>query len=169
MRKVAQSPLDNVLDDKFDIEEDTGDEGDENLDKFEDSSPEGQIFEVMFYIDYDAGADPQGSPEEDAETRTFAVDLFEDMFGVELNKPDADYGVTDETAYMFTVPKDQIKELIAKIHQFSDMDGGDFVPLIDDLVAFDFNLIDPAGADPEFPRHTQFEDEIRFSDWEERL
>jgi len=170
MRKVAQSPLDNVLDDDL-LEDDLVDSEDEETpdSDSEDEAPKKTVYEVLFSIDYDAGVDPHETWDQEKESRKFAEDLFEDMFGVKLENPDPDYGIQDDTAFMFMVPKDQIKEVLAKIHEFSDMDGGDFIPLIDGLVAFNFSVVDPAGDDDMFPRSDPFEDEIRFSEWEKRL
>jgi len=172
MRKLSKDPLEELLESGFSLEDDDiGDEEEENTERLDEGAdkPLGAVYEVLFHIDYDTGAEKHKSWEEEKEAKQFAKELFEDMFGVEIKKPADEYFVPDETAFTFTVPKDQIKELIAKIHQFTDMEGGDFIPLIDDLVAFDFNVVDPLGSDDAFPRSEPFEDEIRFSQWEERL
>lgn len=168
MRKIAKDPLEELLESGFSPDDDVGSEEEENSELLEEEQ-DPTTYEIMFHIDYDAGAEEHESWEAELEARRFAVDLFEDMFGVKLEKPDSSYAVPEETAFVFQVPKDQIKETMAKIYQFSDMDGGDFIPLIDDLVAFDFNVVDPLGADKSFPRSAPFEDEIGFSEWEERL
>ena len=156
-----------ILEDEIKTEE-------ENWYKFEDTEEAEETIDnpyiVSFTLDYDEGIDPLAvhpTDESEVEERAFAKELFEELFGVELSQPE-EY-ILEDNSYIFKIPKTEIKEVMNKISQYTDMEGQDFIPLTDHLVAFNFSIIDPLGIDEHFPRENTFEDEIQFSEWSQKL
>jgi hypothetical protein len=144
------------------------DKEEEILDDVSESPPD-STYEVSFCIGPDIHVDPVDlNPAGDAEEIEFAKELFEEMFDTIVSPAPEEYYLEEDT-YTFRIPKEELIELITKITQYADIEGQDFIPLTDNLVAFNFSLIDPTGSDPRFPRSEEFEDEIPFPDWETKL